>query len=56
MDKDTYIVMLQDNASYAIRSSSEEAAIDLALDYFSEREPEVKVYKANDVEPEVEID
>lgn len=56
MDKKTYIVMLNDNASYVIRSSSEENAVDLAQDYFAERKPEIRVYVANDVEPEVEID
>lgn len=56
MDKNTYIISLSDSAEYIIKASSEEAAIDAATEWFSERTPTMHVAIDNKAEPETEID
>ena len=53
--KNTYIVDVTSVASYTIRADSREKAIELALEYFDERTPEVYVIVDNNAEPEVTI-
>lgn len=48
MEKKVYRITLTDTAIYTIKSSSEENALELALDWFSEREPSVKVEVVDD--------
>lgn len=52
----TYVISLEDKAEYAIRAASEEEALDLATEWFSEREPDVHVEIDNDTEPDIELD
>lgn len=53
--KNVYIITVTDTATYAIKSASREMAEDLAVEYFSERNPSIKVEISNNEEPEVEI-
>ena len=53
--KDTYIVTVSDKATYVIKAKSRELAEDLAVEWFSEREPDVKVEINNNEMPDVEI-
>ena len=46
----------EDKAEYAIRAASEEEALDLATEWFSEREPDVHVEIDNDADPDIELD
>lgn len=52
--KKNYMVTVTDSATYVIRAASEEDAINLAKDYFEERDPDYEV-EITDEEAEVEI-
>ena len=49
-----YMVTVTDTATYVIRAASEEAAKNIALDYFNERTPDFDI-KVTAEEAEVEI-
>lgn len=43
-------VVLKDYVGYAIEASNEEQAIEIALDYWSEREPDIIIEKIEEEE------
>lgn len=53
--KDTYEITVTDSATYVIRAESREMAEELAVDWFHEREPIVKIKINNNEIPEIEI-
>ena len=55
MEKDTYIITIEDSATYAIRAESQEQAMEVAVEYFQERSPSVYVEVDNSEEPDIEV-
>lgn len=53
--KNTYVITVTDIATYTIRAASQEEAEDLAVEWFSEREPDIQVEIDNSEKPDVEI-
>ncbi len=54
--KKVFVVTVTNTATYVIKAADEGDAVDLAMDYFSERIPETSTRLANSDEvPEVEI-
>lgn len=54
-EKHTYIVTITDAATYTIKAQNKEMAVELAQEYFSERDPECFVAIDDTGEYEVEI-
>ena len=52
--KKTYAVTVSDKKTYKIRASSQADAEELALEWFSEREPSISI-EVTDEKPEIEI-
>lgn len=53
--KNIYLVTVTDTVTYAIKAESKEAAEDLAVEWFSEREPDVKTEIDNSETPDITI-
>ena len=53
--KNVYIVEIEDSTEYYIKADSKEFAEEKALEWFSERKPNIKTYIDNDVVPDAEF-
>ena len=53
-ERKTYTITVFDKATYRISSESLEEAEELALEWFAEREPSIRV-EVTDEKPEIEI-